>query len=394
MNEFIGSAFPGAEAGPLIAMDLLLRATIVLLLAYVVQALLGRRHALARSSLRNATLVALVFLPVAGLWLPRVSVAVLPARVPVRTAPIDPPNVLPSPDRSVPADTQVQVAAEVTTEVKPIASVPAVALPRAGPGQGRGIGIAGLVAAIYLAVAALFTIDLDDVSREADGDGVVRFDLTKRLFQDSLSFDVWDDGYVQQRYFFSQIDARYPKIPPRSVVELLPGEETLGGKVIDERGRPISRVEVKIWGYLGQKKDPHELAWMVTATTDEHGQWRCRCFRSMTFAYLYLSHPEYLSDGDSYPREHGKPRPNDPVPAKGQPFAGLRDFSDVQVMTAGVSLVGKVTDEHDKPVADAEVGWLEPGTGNMFHDGMPVTKTDIRGIFRFPHAPGKTGRSS
>ena len=41
MNELISSAFPGAEAGPLIAMDLLLKATIVLLLGYVVHALLG-----------------------------------------------------------------------------------------------------------------------------------------------------------------------------------------------------------------------------------------------------------------------------------------------------------------------------------------------------------------
>ena len=71
-------------------------------------------------------------------------------------------------------------------------------------------------------------------------------------------------------------------------------------------------------------------------------------------------------------------------------MAGLRDFSDVQVMTTGVALTGKVTDEQDKPVTDAEVGWLEPGTGNVFHDGMPVTKTDGRGIFRFPHVrPGK-----
>ena len=44
-------------------------------------------------------------------------------------------------------------------------------------------------------------------------------------------------------------------------------------------GRPISGVDVKIWGYLGEKKEQHELAWMVDATTDEQGQWRCRCFR-------------------------------------------------------------------------------------------------------------------
>ncbi len=86
-----------------------------------------------------------------------------------------------------------------------------------------------------------FSIDFEFVTRKADESGFVRFDLTKRLIQDWLSFDVWADGYVQQRYFFAQNDARYPKIPPRISVELLPGEETLGGKVTDELGRPIAR---------------------------------------------------------------------------------------------------------------------------------------------------------
>ena len=83
-------------------------------------------------------------------------------------------------------------------------------------------------------------------------------------------------------------------------MELLPGEEVLGGKVTDTQGRPISGVKVVVWGYLGEKKDLRELAWMVDARTDENGQWRARCFRSMKFAYLYLSHPDYLSDVRSH----------------------------------------------------------------------------------------------
>ena len=647
MNELIGSIFPGAEAGLLIAMDLLLKATIVLLLGYVVHALLGRRRALARSALWNATLAALLFLPVASLSLPRVSVAVLPARIPVQSATIDRREALPLPDRSVPADTQVQVGQEVTFDVEPIASASAPVLPRAEPEQGRAIRIAALGATIYLAVAALlairlaasvvavrrvkhrceivhdrawtgsrarthamleisrsvgivkspsisipmvigwlspvivipgrlatsanaklidmvlrhelahvrradfawnlvhklvrivywphplfwpvgrvigavreqacddvcvqaigsgaayrdsllevasslvrrpelslglalaretnlsrrlawiemsngrsrcllsaplrfgaglvvlaltgilgaiviersslsaeqdqgtalkaarspapppviqivvrakdtgkplpgasvrFSIDFESVNRKADGAGVVRFDVSKRLFKDSLSFDVWADGYVQQRYFFSQIDARHPKIPPRFVVELLPGEETLGGKVIDERGRPIAGADVQIWGYLGEKKEPHELAYHVDARTDDKGQWRCRCFRGLTFAYLYLSHPDYLSDGRSHPREHGSPRPGTPTTGDNQPLAGLLDFSDVQVMTTGVSLAGKVTDQYDKPVANAEVGWIETNQQQTaFHDDLQVNRTDISGHFRFPH---------
>ena len=242
---------------------------------------------------------------------------------------------------------------------------------------------------------ARFSVDFGKSIRNADGEGVVRFNLTKRTFKDTLSFDVWADGYIQQRYFFAQSDVRYPRIPDRFTVELLPGEETLGGKVTDEQGKPIAGVTVTIWGYLGEKKDKHELAWMVEAKTDERGQWRCRCFRSMTFAYLYLSHPNFLSDEPSHPREHGQPgargkrAPGDPPPNQA-PLAALRDFSDVQVMTVGVSLAGKVTDLQGKPIAGAEVGWLGANWRHTFHEDMPVTGTDTTGRFRFPHVrPGE-----
>ena len=69
---------------------------------------------------------------------------------------------------------------------------------------------------------------------------------------------------------------------------------------------------------------------------------------------------------------------------------GLRDFSDVQVMTRGVEVAGDVRDEHAHPVAGAEVGWLEASHHQTFHDDMPTTTTDQNGRFRFPHArPGE-----
>ena len=234
-----------------------------------------------------------------------------------------------------------------------------------------------------------FPIDFANTLKKTDRDGTVRLDLTQRKFQDALSFDVWAEGYVQQRFFFAQNDARHPKIPARFRVDLLPGEEILGGKVVDEEGRPIERVKVDIWGYLGEKKEKHELAYMVDANTDERGQWRCRCFRSMTFAYLYLSHPDRVSDEHGHPRKFGTPRLDVPQGAGKDPLASLRDFSDVQVMTAGVSVLGMVTDERDKPIAGAEVGCLDDDGLSRFHDAIPVTSTNASGRFRFPHVrPG------
>ena len=129
----------------------------------------------------------------------------------------------------------------------------------------------------------------------------------------------------------------------------------------DEQGRPIGGVKVEIWGYLGEKKQKDELAYHVDATTDDQGRWRCRCFRDMTFAYLYLSHPDFLNDGCSPACTAGRFRRIGPQPGE-KPMQGLRDFSDAQVLTRGVEIAGEVRDKEGKPIADAEVGWLDAGT--------------------------------
>ena len=153
-----------------------------------------------------------------------------------------------------------------------------------------------------------------------DRDGRLRIDLTRRQLRDALSLDIWADGHGQQRHVFAEQDARLPKTPAQLAVELWPGEETLGGTVTDEQGRPIGGVRVAIWGYLGSLKQKDELAFKVDAT-DDRGQLRRRCSRGMRFAYLYLAHPDYVSDDDFHPRRHGTPSPGG-EPQTGRPAAG------------------------------------------------------------------------
>ncbi|WP_422923892.1 carboxypeptidase regulatory-like domain-containing protein [Singulisphaera sp. PoT] len=233
-------------------------------------------------------------------------------------------------------------------------------------------------------------VDLQHILLKSDREGRVRIDLSHQSFQDILSIDVWAEGYVQQRYRFAQNDARYKKFPTQVVIDLLPGEQTLGGKVVDEQGKPIAGVVVDIWGYLGEKKQKEELASMVDATTDDQGQWRCRSFRSMQFAYLYLKHPDYLSDDPMHARRHGRPTPSDPPLPDDMPLAALRDFSDVQVMTRGVSVSGEVRGDDGKPIAGAEVAWLDGDQFDSSYQDLPKAATDEAGRFRFPHArPGR-----
>ena len=91
-------------------------------------------------------------------------------------------------------------------------------------------------------------LDMTHREMKTDREGHVRIDLSGRTFPDNLSLDVWAPGHVQRRFFFSQKDLRHPKIPPMLKVDLLPGEETLGGKVTDEAGRPVARAKVENLG--------------------------------------------------------------------------------------------------------------------------------------------------
>jgi protocatechuate 3,4-dioxygenase beta subunit len=224
-----------------------------------------------------------------------------------------------------------------------------------------------------------------------DRDGKVRIDLANATFDENLILDVGHEGFVSQRHAFSRGRAPRLSVPERLDVALNPGEETLGGRVVDEAGRPIAGVKVTIWGELGELKDEHERGPRPTALTDARGEWRCRCFRKMKFAYLYLSHPDYVADNESHRRRHFGPNPQAtglPEPNDG-PLEALRDFSDMQVMTRGVELTGTVVDERGKPVAGAEVGWFESERRNTRHDELTTTSTDAAGQFRFAHVrPG------
>ncbi len=232
-------------------------------------------------------------------------------------------------------------------------------------------------------VQAYLNFQFEDLFTDAEGR--VRIDRAGRTFNDSLNIDIDASGYVQQRFAFAR-RGRLPKIPAELTVELNPGEETLGGKVVDEEGKPIAGVGVKVWGYLGSKKESHELAFMVEARTDARGEWRCRSFRAMRFAFLYLSHPDYLADTSMTPRRHGKPQASSQDQPGDRPMGVLRDFSDVQTLTKGDVLAGVVLDEQGKPVAGAEVGWLtEQAMQSTFHNHLPVTTSGADGRFRFGH---------
>jgi peroxiredoxin len=222
-----------------------------------------------------------------------------------------------------------------------------------------------------------------------DRDGHARIDLSRRKLSDSVSLEIWADGHVQQRFFFSEGDQRQPRIPERLTVELWPGEETVGGTVVNEENQPIAGALVELFGYLGSRKDPHEIASKVSTTTNMEGQWRLTATRGLTWAYLYLSHPDYLNDNPRRARPYGRIRP-EVTPIGERPFATIKDFTSIETMVRGIEVAGRVTNEKGQPVPGAEVGWMAENETDTLHYDLPLTTTDQDGRFRFAHAtPGR-----
>ena len=183
-----------------------------------------------------------------------------------------------------------------------------------------------------------YSVDFDTVTVVTNQDGIAQLDVSKiRLFPGRLYFDVWADGYVQQRHSFDEHNPRREPIPERVAVELIPGSAEVGGVVRNEDGEPIAGATVEFCGHLAEQENPKELAWKVPATTDAEGRWRSRSLRPMQWLSLYITHPDYVGD-------HYTSRPRDPLD---ELYAGTNE----QVMIRGVSIAGRVVDEEGRPIA-------------------------------------------
>ena len=229
--------------------------------------------------------------------------------------------------------------------------------------------------------AVLNWIDFREDNLTTNDQGRVRVPRSTELFPDRVAVDVWKDGYVQQRFNWGK-GHEDGVIPEQFTIRLLPGEVTYGGIVKDPEGKPIPGVLVELWGYLKEKKEPHELCYHVRSTTDAQGRWRNSSLREMSFIYLYLSHPDFLADGDRHPRTFGSPSDRDKPPS--QELDRLRNQTDLQVMERGVELRGKVVDDRGRPIANAEVAWVEDE--QQFNSDIPKTHSDSQGLFHFAHA--------
>jgi len=111
--------------------------------------------------------------------------------------------------------------------------------------------------------------------------------------------------------------------------------QTVGGRVVDEKGDAISGVKVKVSWF-----DSPSHGTERECTTDAQGRWQVALPADVDDVInVYLAHHDYISDKSS--------RKNKP------PMSRLRDGTSIMVMKKGLKVKGIVRSHDGKPIEDA-----------------------------------------
>ncbi len=185
----------------------------------------------------------------------------------------------------------------------------------------------------------------EDRELKADAEGVVQVELPKtfthlRLWPEKKRFAsvwaIWDRADVPAEYTF----------------QMEPGT-TVGGRVLDEQGKPIAGAKVDV-SLEKAHKDPRGggrfdyVPWLASytraVTTDHDGRWQIDNLPDITAGELLLivTHPDFISsrraDRDAV------------VPTK-----IMREGKSTLTLKSGVVVQGRVTDPDGRPVKDATI---------------------------------------
>ncbi len=222
---------------------------------------------------------------------------------------------------------------------------------------------------------------------ETDAAGAARVELPKtftilRLWAGKKPFVTlfanWEQAELADR----------KRVPAEYTFRLEAGAPA-GGRILDEKGKPIAGAKVRV-RLANEPKLPKSdgrvrydtwLAWGTdSVTTDAEGRWRIGNVPNHPEVELSLlvNHPDYVSDD----------RAARTTKEAGIATAALRNETATLTLKAGVVVRGTVTDPDGKPVKDAVVVL---GDDPYFGFTTSTFSTDAEGRFRLPAvAPGKT----
>jgi hypothetical protein len=161
------------------------------------------------------------------------------------------------------------------------------------------------------------------------------------------------------------------KVPERLTLRFRPGT-VIGGRVVDESGRPIADAKVEVLLPATQSQPTARYFFhAATVATDVEGRWQCDVVPAdLAGLQIFVEHAEYLP---------GQATPEALVqPTKRALEQALLAETNVVRLEQGVALTGRVLGPEGKPIAGARAAF---GRGPMECSHEPETTTDADGRF-------------
>ncbi len=167
-------------------------------------------------------------------------------------------------------------------------------------------------------------------------------------------------------------DTESGDVIPASYTIKLGSGITIGGTVVDDADQPIAGAKLSLGRFWTGDDDMHKKGEQPdypskTITTDAMGGWQAKGLPAelLDRISLYATHADFVGTGLT-------------VGGKADEESKLRDGTHKLVLKRGLFVRGRVTDESDSPIKDAQV-WA----GKQYHSGIQDTKSDAKGEFSF-----------
>ncbi len=209
------------------------------------------------------------------------------------------------------------------------------------------------------------------VQAATDGSGLAQFShpADVRYFFVSAS----REGFVSQAIRWDY-DANAPAAPDRLLFQMEKAT-TVGGRVVDQDGKPMAGATVVI---DVSKRYPKSRQWVdfkyESAQTDATGRWSFPGVPEKPDSVkIGVHHPLCLQDRTFIAMEDFKP------------LTALRDGSATLHLRRGTLIEGRVLSADGRPVAAAQVYY---GAGRRYPNSIPPFKTDAEGRFTIGVEPG------
>ncbi|WP_406699852.1 carboxypeptidase regulatory-like domain-containing protein [Singulisphaera sp. Ch08] len=213
------------------------------------------------------------------------------------------------------------------------------------------------------------------IEASSDAEGIARFEYTfpERTGGYSFFITARSNGLVPLAARWFQ-ESSSPTPPDRLLFQVEKGT-TIGGRVLDQDGQPLSGAVVVV---SVKKGYPRSKQWVdvnyESIKTDAKGHWTFTGVPEQpdaveVAAYDYL----HLTENASFQTEPYKP------------LSALRDGSAVLRLQRGTIIEGTVLAPDGQPVAGAEVSY---GEGRGYANAIPPLKSDAEGRFTLGIKPG------